>query len=459
MREMDQSVQIPPKLLSSIFLAKEEIDKASNIRVISHYDADGISSAAILCALLNRLGKVFQISMIKGLTDEIVADSDDSDLLILSDMGSSNLDALEKLNCRVVVLDHHKPLRDSEKIIHVNPHLSDIDGMTSACGASVCMLLAVNIDEKNWDLLPIAFGGIAGDRQTIKGLSGVNIWLFEEGLKRRIIEAIPGSLVPSGNLVDAISSSTEPYLIGLSGDRDATRKFLIDAGIPINSDYASLNEEMKMKLSSLIALKLISQGTPLETMEEVVRDRYYFKSVNMEAELMSSLLNACGRTGQEGMGVALALGDKSAMDSAMELRNEYGSELISSLNELSQNGITKLNNIQYFYNTKSGLSGILCGITMQYFGDADKATIALSESDDKTKMKISSRGTFPLLDLGVDLAEALRETSAQVNGFGGGHRIAAGATVPIGEDKKFLELLDENIGEQKKAKSEEPTST
>ena len=112
---MDQGVQIPPKLLSSIFLAKEEIDKASNIRVISHYDADGISSAAILCALLNRAGKTFQISMIKGLTDEIVADSDDSDLLILSDMGSSNLDALEKLNCRVVVLDHHKPL----SLIHI----------------------------------------------------------------------------------------------------------------------------------------------------------------------------------------------------------------------------------------------------------------------------------------------------------------------------------------------------
>lgn len=254
---MDQGVQIPPKLLSSIFLAKEEIDKASNIRVISHYDADGISSAAILCALFNRAGKTFQISMIKGLTDEIVADSDDSDLLILSDMGSSNLDALEKLNCRVVVLDHHKPLRDSEKVVHVNPHLSDIDGMTSACGASICMLLAVNTDEKNWDLLPIAFGGIAGDRQTIKGLSGVNIWLFEEGLKRGIIEAVPGSLVPSGNLVDAITSSTEPYLIGLSGDKDAVRTFLIDAGLPINSDYASLNDEMKMKLSSLIALKLI----------------------------------------------------------------------------------------------------------------------------------------------------------------------------------------------------------
>ena len=81
---MDQGVQIPPKLLSSIFQAKEEIDKAATIRVISHYDADGISAAAILCAVLHRAGKSFQISMVKGLTDEIIAASDDAELLVLS---------------------------------------------------------------------------------------------------------------------------------------------------------------------------------------------------------------------------------------------------------------------------------------------------------------------------------------------------------------------------------------
>ena len=452
---MDQGVQIPSKLLSSIFLAKEEISKASNIRVISHYDADGISSAAILCALLKRSGKIFQISMVKGLTDEIIAQSDDAELLILSDMGSSNLDALEKLNCRVVVLDHHKPLRDSEKVIHVNPHLSDIDGMTSACGASICMLLAVNTDEKNWDLLPIAFGGIAGDRQTIKGLSGVNAWLFEEGLKRKIIEAVPGSLIPYGILRESLSNSTEPYVIGLSGNPDAVTEFLADSNVQPDSDFLSLAEEVRMKLSSMIALKLISQGTPLETMEEAVRDRYYFKSVNMDAETISGLLNACGRTGQEGMGVALALGDKNALAAAKNLRDEYHREVLSSLNALAEGGVERLSNIQYFHNDKSGLSGILCGITMQYFGDADKATIALSNPEDG-KIKVSSRGTFPLLESGVDLAEALRDVASQVGGFGGGHRIAAGATIPESEEKKFLELLDAKIGDQKKA---EPIST
>ncbi|WP_400208506.1 DHHA1 domain-containing protein [Candidatus Methanomassiliicoccus intestinalis] len=454
---MDQGVQIPPKLLSSIFQAKEEIDKAATIRVISHYDADGISAAAILCAVLHRAGKSFQISMVKGLTDEIIAASDDAELLVLSDMGSANLEALEKLHCRVVVLDHHKPLRDSEKVIHVNPHLSGIDGMTSACGASVCMLLAVNTEERNWDLLPIAFGGIAGDRQTIKGLSGINLWLFEEGLKRGLIEAIPGSLIPPGKLVDALTASTEPYVIGFSGDQEAVKTFLAEAGVPAEQDSLKLNEELRMKLSSLLALKLIAQGTALETMEEVVRDRYYFKAVNLEAETMASLLNACGRSGQESMGVALALGDPSAMTAAQELRNEYNFTVISSLNELVSTGITKLNHLQYFHNDKSGLSGILCGITMQYFGDPDKATIAFSESEDK--IKISSRGTFPLLESGVDLAEALRLVAAEVGGFGGGHRIAAGATIPLGEEQRFLELLDAKLAEQKQLKSAETSAT
>lgn len=87
---------------------------------------------------------------------------------------------------------------------------------------------------------------------------------------------------------------------------------------------------------------------------------------------------------------------------------------------------------------------------MQYLGDRDKPTIALSPSGDK--VKISSRGTFELLDEGIDLAEALRESAAAVSGTGGGHRIAAGAMVPKEREEDFLNELDCKIGEQKAQK-------
>lgn len=121
---------------------------------------------------------------------------------------------------------------------------------------------------------------------------------------------------------------------------------------------------------------------------------------------------------------------------------------MAGLARIEREGVTAMENIQYFFNDSLGLSGILCGVTMQYLGDRNKPTIALSEHDEG--IKVSSRATFPLLEQGVDLAVGMRESAAKVGGFGGGHRIAAGATVPKGRVDEFLAALDALIGEQKK---------
>jgi single-stranded-DNA-specific exonuclease len=448
---MDPGVQLPDKLLSRISIATKELERFSEVRVISHYDADGISSAGVVCGTLLRAGKRFHATMTKSLTEKVISEVDpDTELLIVSDMGSSQLDALEKLPCKVIVMDHHLPLRDSEKVVHVNPHLANIDGMTSASASAVCELFAISVDERNWDLLPVAFGGIAGDRQTIRGLSGLNKWLFEEGAKKGIIEARPGSLLPDGPLLKGLVNSTDPYVIGISGSEEGAKALLEEAGVPAAADLASLKEEQRMKLSSLLALKLAAQGTPMSTLEEVVRERYYFPSWKMDAENLASLMNACGRSNNESTGLAMALGDRDAMNGARELRKGYSSEVLEGLDKVVKNGVSKAENIQYFWNENLGLSGILCGVTMQYFGDRDKPTITLAATNGE--VKISSRGTFELLDRGIDLAAALRESAAKVGGVGGGHKIASGATVPKGKEEEFLDALDKMIGEQKAQK-------
>lgn len=446
---MEAGALLPDKLLSRISIAKEELERHSEVRIISHYDADGISSAGVLCNAMLRAGKRFHATMTKGLTDQLVQEAADGcELIIFSDMGSSHLDAIEATGCRAIVLDHHTPPRDSEKIIHINPHLADIDGMTSASASAMCMLFAVNLDERNWDLLHLAFAGISGDRQAIRGLSGINQWLFEQGTGRGVVEAIPGSLCPSGRLLDGLYASTDPYLRGVSGSREGARALLEEAGINADASSRDLDEAQSRKLSSLIALRLVEQGVPAATMEEVVHERYFFPQAGMEAGELASLLNACGRSNSEGMGLALALGDLEALEGARKLRADYVNEVMAGLERIAREGVTAMENIQYFVNEKLGLSGILCGVTMQYLGDRDKPTIALSEHDEG--VKISSRGTFPLLDQGIDLAVGMRESAAKVGGFGGGHRIAAGATVPKGREDEFLAVLDAMIGEQKK---------
>lgn len=450
---MEPGTTLPDKLLSRISIAKSEIYRFQEVRIISHYDADGISSAGVLCNALLRAGKRFHATMTKSLTKDLISEmAEGCDLLILSDMGSSHLDALEGLPCKVIVLDHHAPPRDSEKVVHVNPHLVGIDGMTSGSASAVCMLLAVEMDERNWDLLGIAFAGIAGDRQAIRGLSGLNQWLFEEGLKRNVVEVRPGSMLPEGELLSGLVGSTDPYVIGVSGSPEGAKVLLEEAGIPVGARAEEIEEAQRMKLSSLLALKLTAQGTPVITLDEVVHERYHFPRWDMSADAFAGLLNACGRSNNEGVGLALALGDEEAMKHAQALRQEYVDEVQASLLRVIGKGITKGENIQYFVNENLGLSGILSGVTMQYFGDRDKPTLALADTG--TEIKVSSRGTFELLDQGVDLAAALRESSQKVGGVGGGHRIASGATVPRGREKEFLELVDKMVGEQKAQKKD-----
>ena len=46
--------------------------ETSEIRIISHYDADGIASAAIMVKALMREGKNFHLTMVKQLSETII---------------------------------------------------------------------------------------------------------------------------------------------------------------------------------------------------------------------------------------------------------------------------------------------------------------------------------------------------------------------------------------------------
>ncbi len=442
---------LPKPFFSLLSQAAEEVCRHPEVRVLTHYDADGISSAGIIANALLRKGIRFQLTLSKSLDAETVqAVGRGSKCLILADMGSSFLSELEQLGCPVVVLDHHAPVGGSSKVIHVNPHLFGIDGMTSGCAGAVSMMFAVAMDERNWDLLPIAFAGIVGDRQHIRGLSGINRWLLEGGLSRKVLELRPGCLLPEGKLADELAEGFEPFIIGISGNLQGAMSLLNEAGIPEDASLVQLNDNERRKLTSLVALRLLEQGCTTSAMEEQTTDRYFFPSWQTTADDLAQLLNACGRTDQEGVGVALTLKDAKARQIAEGLRKEYRWSVLEAMRSIVDSGVSKKQNLQYFISTNPSLSGVLAGLTMQFVGDCDKPTIALSMHGDK--VRVSSRANFRLVEKGVDLAVALREAAATVGGQGGGHAVASGATIAKGKEEVFLQKLDEIIGQQRSSK-------
>jgi single-stranded-DNA-specific exonuclease len=270
-------------------------------------------------------------------------------------------------------------------------------------------------------------------------------------LKRKLVVVRPGSLLPEGALLDSLIETTDPYMLGVTGNPEGAKALLLEAGVTIDAKLESLDENQRRKLSSLVALNLLKQGCTTSAMEELITDRYFFPSWRYYGEDLAQLLNACGRTDQESVGVAFTLGDKAALQKAEGLRGEYKRQIVEGMAAVVKGGVSKMANLQYFYSSNPSLSGVLGGLTMQFVGDCDKPTVVLSRHPEQTR--VSSRATFRILERGVDMATAMRQASANVGGIGGGHAVAAGATIPKGKEQEFLASLDKIVGEQKAKKA------
>ena len=444
---MDGNV-LPYKLLSRLSNAAGLVRSHKFIQVFSHYDADGLSAAGIMANVLLRADKEFRITTFTTLDEESMQEIREcrSECIVLTDLGASYIPVLEALGKDVIVLDHHTIQNDSEKICYANPHLVDIDGSFGACGATMAFLFGITMDERNWDLVQIAFAGITGDKQHIKEITGLNTYLLEEGIKRGYIFTSDGSLIPPGTVSRSLFYSTEPYIRGITGNQAGVDALLKDARIPGDKNSATLTDEEKRRLSSMIAVRLTQQGVSADAMTELSRTRYYLDGWKMDAESLAELLDACGRTMSQGIGIAMCLGSKDDLLRAMELRDQYNNSIMEASVKLDKDGLKHMENLQYFDSSETGFTGILCGIIMRYIGDPSKPTIGLNTAEDK--IKISGRATYKQLDAGVDLAVALRDATKTVGGEGGGHSIASGGSIGLGQSEEFLKNLDTIIGDQ-----------
>jgi RecJ-like exonuclease len=64
------------------------------------------------------------------------------------------------------------------------------------------------------------------------------------------------------------------------------------------------------------------------------------------------------------------------------------------------------------------------------------------------EVKVSARGSHTLVREGLDLSAVMREAARSVGGDGGGHDVAAGATIPAGTQAAFVAAADDLIADQ-----------
>ena len=348
---MDHSV--PIKLLDNLSTAADLVRGHEFIHIFSHYDADGLSSAAIIAKTLLREGKEFCVTLLTTLDDDTFQEisRSDADCIIITDLGASYIKELDALKADIIVLDHHTVTDKAERISYMNPHLYGIDGMSYGCGSTMACLFAIQMNEGNWDLVQIAFAGMSGDKQLMEGLNG---HLLRGGVERGYIEVEDGSAIPFGRLTDVLFLTTSPYIRGVSGDAEGVAKLITDAGISRSADSKDLTDGERRKLSSLIILQLIEQGVSKNTIEDVSDARYLLKDWDVDSSGLASLLDSCGRNMLTGLGVAAACGDEESIKAAKEIEKGYRREVVLGATELDGRGLTAEENIQWFDSSRSG---------------------------------------------------------------------------------------------------------
>lgn len=452
---MKDQNNIPQPLLDRLKRAKQKmIKEKALIRIISHYDADGICAAGILCHALIREEKKFHVTLTRSLKDEFMdtLKKEKYPINIFLDMGSSRLQDLAELSGDVIILDHHSAMQNSEKPLLINPNFFGMDGSYDVCASSLAFMFAMVINDDNWDLAALALAGCIGDKQHLDGFRGFNSYIVNMAKEKKIVEEKKMLKLSGGKLKKALVDGLDPFIRNMSGKEDKVIEFLKRMELKPDIEIEALDEGKKRLLASAIIIKLLAQKVRPEIAEGFVTKKYWLPHWNLYASDLSNYVNSCGRMDHMGTGLAVCLGDKPSLHSAIELRRAYKDELRKGLLRLETEGPHNMDNIQFFYIENPSFAGANAGLGMMYLFDQEKPTFALSVLDKETK--VSSRGTRYLVSKGLDLATACREAAEKVGGRGGGHPIASGATIPKGKEEIFLNLLDEIVGRQIKGLDE-----
>lgn len=447
----------------------DTIKKSRNIHIVTHIDADGITAGSIAYKTLERLGKDYSIEFVKQLDDKVIQklQNDNHELVWFTDLGSSISNMYPDLN--KIITDHHECPDNSNKAFHLNPHLFGIDGGFEISGAGATYLVSRELDKKNMDLSPLAIVGACGDLQDRRygKLMGLNRTILEDGEKIDSVKSITDIRYfgrETRPVYKLLQYANDPIIPGITGRESACISFLEDLGIIMKDGdnwrkWIDLSKAERKLIISNIAQILLTKGFGAKNTKKIIGEVYVLEkelegSEVHEAKEFATLLNSTARYGQYDVGLNVCLGNRDTyFKEAKNLLQGHRANLVEGLQFAKEEGITKREYLQYFH-AGTGIRDTIVGIVANMLLNqedisCDLPIIGFAEKDDG-EIKVSARTTEDLVERGVNLSKALKKVASALNGVGGGHSIAAGATIPKGKEEEFLDELEKEIKNQLK---------
>lgn len=428
-----------------------------------HFDADGLSSGSIMLRSLARVDALLVVRVIDRIDEKILRDLEgvQSNLVIFSDIGSGYLELISKIlrNRDIVVADHHQQLGDPAGIHHFNTHALGFNGSEEISGAGTAYLLAKSLDSRNVDLSPMAIVGALGDQQDKapkRGFIGLNADILNDAVDSGLVE-VKQDLIFFGRqtrpIHKAIASTTDPFLPGLSGEEDRCLALLDSANVPTKVEdrwrtIADLSLEEKQRIVEKIIAHIVSLNLKGDMVLDLVGSVYTLLAEDpgtplRDAREFATLLNACGRMSRAGLGVAIGIGDRGeSYKAALEVYGQYKATLSKYMNwvAMSPDSITRSGHVIMVNGNdviEENMTGAVSSLISSSNLFGEKVTIVTTITS-AGEAKVSTRATERLVQRGINLGKTLQTLSAKYGGMGGGHAIAAGATIPKANLEAFL---------------------
>ena len=371
---------------------KSAIDACEKITIFGDYDADGVTSTALLYSYLSKVGASvdyyipdragegygMNVSAIETLKER------GTKLVITVDNGISAIEEIEKakeLGIDVVVTDHHQAgevLPDAVAV--VDPHRKDCE-----------------LDFREWAGVGVAF-------KLVSALASCDVYDLLEDY---------GDILAIGTIADIVS---------LKGEN----RILVRAGLAVLNE-ALINGTLRKGLKALIDESGATKN--MTSMNAAFR--------------IAPRINAAGRMGSAERAIKLLLTDDN--DEATLLAAEISSanaerqSTESGITEFAENYIEKHPEIKFSKvivvdgeNWHQGVIGIVASRLCEKYG---KPCIVISKNGETAK------GSGRSID-GFSLYEALSFCKDILVQYGG-HKLAAGLTVETEKIDEFRKMLNE----------------
>lgn len=411
------------------------------VLIISHFDTDGITSAAILVKTLKKLDKRFSLRIVKRLEEETIPNLPKNKIIIFLDLASGSLDKIVKAGLKdIFIIDHHEIFHEiPEGIRIINPHLNGKEELSSS---SLVYLFCRQISSENKELAKLAILGMIGDSME-KSIDKLNNLIISDGeVKRKRGLLIYPSTRPLNRTLEYCS---DPYIPEITGNTPGVIELLREVGInPVNGKYKSLIELEDDEMSRLVTAIMLKN--PKARNKEIIGDIFLIKFFNKleDARELSAMINACSRLGESETAVQFCMESAKAKKKVELMHTRYKQFIISGLRFVSEsekitgNGFVIINAKEKIKDTIIGTIASILSNSSIY----EEGTMIMTMAYYDDKIKISARSVGRT---GRNIRELLLPIIEKTGGEVGGHHFAAGCMIKREKEEEFIAHLKKSF--------------